>query len=681
MAGPGAFARKLITGGIAAILSTAARAAPLDCAKLAISVQPEPPGYAAQCLGKTAPAKHPPAAPEANDKVYYVNLRSGVGVTNQKVLQASNPSLNYLVVGPQTLPIFAMDFENTATTLYGIDNASRNLGTINLATGVFTPTTAVTGVVGDTISGMSFDPTSSNVYLSVTNGTPVTSASLYTLNIATGAASFVGPIATQVGAAVPAIVDIAISNTGQMYAHDVGGDRILRIDKATGAAVDVGATGFDANFAQGMDFDADTNRLWLALYQGGGQQSLGSVNLQNGTMKFLQSTSNEELEMAIQNVQPSLKALPVGVIVDPTGNKVLDPNETTTIHPVWQNIGTDPVPAGNGVLQVLTGAPGPTYTIIDPNASYPEIPPGSLATSGDGYTVSVTTTTRPEFHWDSFALESYSDGAPFGNAPAFNFADSPLLHMGETFIDVPISSSPFYRFIEGSLHEGITAGCAPDAYCPDGPISRGQMAVFTIAAKYPGFFPPACAPPNIFGDVPETSPFCRWIENSSVRGIVAGCGGGNFCPDDPVTREQMSVFLLVTRFGRDYQPPACTVPFFTDVNPASPFCRFIERLRQEGFTAGCAPALYCPDQAVTRGQMAAFVLSSLDPDPAFPTPGPTATVTPNVPIRGGMSSGGPDGTRANPVGILLLLVGFASAIGLPFAMRGEPGLRDPNRST
>jgi hypothetical protein len=46
-----------------------------------------------------------------------------------------------------------------------------------------------------------------------------------------------------------------------------------------------------------------------------------------------------------------------------------------------------------------------------------------------------------------------------------------------------------------------------------------------------------------FSDVPTTHPFFRFVEALSRSGITAGCGGGNFCPDDPITRGQMAVFL------------------------------------------------------------------------------------------------------------------------------------------
>lgn len=46
-----------------------------------------------------------------------------------------------------------------------------------------------------------------------------------------------------------------------------------------------------------------------------------------------------------------------------------------------------------------------------------------------------------------------------------------------------------------------------------------------------------------FGDVPTSHPFFQFIEALAKSGITAGCGGGNYCPNNPVTRGQMAVFL------------------------------------------------------------------------------------------------------------------------------------------
>jgi hypothetical protein len=52
--------------------------------------------------------------------------------------------------------------------------------------------------------------------------------------------------------------------------------------------------------------------------------------------------------------------------------------------------------------------------------------------------------------------------------------------------------------------------------------------------------PPASAD---FADVPKSSPQFQFVEALFHAGITAGCGGGNYCPDNPVTRGQMAVFL------------------------------------------------------------------------------------------------------------------------------------------
>jgi S-layer homology domain len=73
--------------------------------------------------------------------------------------------------------------------------------------------------------------------------------------------------------------------------------------------------------------------------------------------------------------------------------------------------------------------------------------------------------------------------------------------------------------------------------------TREQMTL--VLAQALAINPPACVPgQEMFNDVPASSPFCSYIEELSRRGITGGCGGGNFCPGAPVTRQQMAVFLV-----------------------------------------------------------------------------------------------------------------------------------------
>ena len=67
--------------------------------------------------------------------------------------------------------------------------------------------------------------------------------------------------------------------------------------------------------------------------------------------------------------------------------------------------------------------------------------------------------------------------------------------------------------------------------------------MFVLRTLDPALSPPACVPPNLYIDVPETNTFCRWIEELANRGVVAGCGGGSFCPATATTREEMALFV------------------------------------------------------------------------------------------------------------------------------------------
>jgi hypothetical protein len=115
------------------------------------------------------------------------------------------------------------------------------------------------------------------------------------------------------------------------------------------------------------------------------------------------------------------------------------------------------------------------------------------------------------------------------------------------FPDVP-ATSPFCRWIEELARRGVVSGCGGGNYCAASSVSREQMAVFVLRTRDRAFTPSPCVPPNLFGDVPETSPFCPWVEELALRGVVSGCGGGNYCPVASVTREQMGVFISLT-FG------------------------------------------------------------------------------------------------------------------------------------
>jgi RHS repeat-associated protein len=182
---------------------------------------------------------------------------------------------------------------------------------------------------------------------------------------------------------------------------------------------------------------------------------------------------------------------------------------------------------------------------------------------------------------------------------------------GLAFSDVPLDHT-FYSFIGKLSARGITLGCGinPPAYCPEQPVAREQMAAFIMRAL--GEFNPPMPTTQRFADVTPDNPFYAFIDRLAERGITLGCGGGNYCPSEVVTREQMAAFLV--RALGEFNPPTPPVQRFDDVPPSNPLYNFIDRMAVLGITLGCSasPPLYCPKQPVTRGQMAAFLIRAFD---------------------------------------------------------------------
>lgn len=175
------------------------------------------------------------------------------------------------------------------------------------------------------------------------------------------------------------------------------------------------------------------------------------------------------------------------------------------------------------------------------------------------------------------------------------------------FADVP-GNHTFGRNIDWLANAGITKGCNPPnntRFCPDQQVTRGQMAAFLERAlELP-------SGRGRFADVPAGHTFRGAIAALADAGITNGCNpprNNRFCPDAPVTRAQMAAFLtraldLSGGGGR-----------FADVPRGSTFETVIAQLAGAGITKGCNPPRnnrFCPDQPVTRGQMAAFLNRAL----------------------------------------------------------------------
>ena len=178
-----------------------------------------------------------------------------------------------------------------------------------------------------------------------------------------------------------------------------------------------------------------------------------------------------------------------------------------------------------------------------------------------------------------------------------------------TFNDVG-AGYPFQPDITTLVANQITVGVGGGNYGPLDNIKRQSMAVFILKAKHGiCYTPPPCT--GVFTDVPCSSNFAPWIEAMAAEGITSGCGGGHFCPLDPVRRDQMAVFLLKGQHGSSYVPPDCA-GVFTDVPCPGPFANWIEQLKTEGITGGCGGSNYCPSTNNNRAQMATFIVKTFN---------------------------------------------------------------------
>jgi len=266
---------------------------------------------------------------------------------------------------------------------------------------------------------------------------------------------------------------------------------------------------------------------------------------------------------------------------------------------------SDPLAAADSAVQVASLSPtsgpasgGTAVTLAgggfqaDASVAFGETPAAGVTVNGPSEIVATSHALEPGSV--SPVVVSNGDLTTGGIGDGW-FAD---------FLDVP-QADPFHDAIEELVRRGITAGCGAGNFCSTSSVTRAQVAVFLLRAEHGrDWVPPPCR--GLFADVPCPSPFADWVERLADEGIAGGCGGGNYCPNDAVRRDQMAPLLLKTEHGPGYAPPACA-GVFSDVPCPSLFADWIEQLVTESVTAGCGGGNYCPDSPNTRGQMAVFL--------------------------------------------------------------------------
>ena len=178
------------------------------------------------------------------------------------------------------------------------------------------------------------------------------------------------------------------------------------------------------------------------------------------------------------------------------------------------------------------------------------------------------------------------------------------------------ANSVFRGAIDELAARGITLGCNPPAntrYCPDNPVTRGQMAIFIVR----GFDLPPTSTDFFFDDNGKV--YEDAVNRLAAAGLTQGCGAGRYCGDDTISRGEMAAFL-----SRAKNLPDSTTDHFVDDN-TSIFEPGINKVADARITLGCNPPAntnFCPTDNVTRGQMAAFIIRALGGGVTPPPPPP-----------------------------------------------------------
>ena len=250
-----------------------------ECSSYLTFAGAEPLGYAEFCFDASSP--RPQGKPSSSLSPTDIAYAQDIGfVSDNFVWHELFNFPGQVVVGQQAAPIFGYDFDVTGRILYGLNNDTLQLGTIDLSNGVFSPIgSSIPITEEETLTGLTTHPSTGEAYASTTDGI---TGRIYHINLSTGAMALIGG-----DESIPFLIDIALNPDGILYGLDISTDSLYTIDTGTGLATLVGPIGVDANFSQGMDFDNYDGTLYAWIYEGSGLNQYGFLDLDTGALTTL----------------------------------------------------------------------------------------------------------------------------------------------------------------------------------------------------------------------------------------------------------------------------------------------------------------------------------------------------------------------------------------------------------
>ncbi len=450
----------------------------------------------------------------------------------------------WTVVKNQSGTYFAGDFLNgDFSKLYVLEYDLNQLQTLDTATGAVTVIGASAPNAGESWTGLKGSP-DGKVYASATT---CSASSLYTIDPASGHATFVGAISN--GACV---IDIAVNKDGEMYGVDIVSNNLIKIDPATGAGTVVGALGVDANYAQGLDFEEESGVLYWAAYTTSGE--LRTINTQTGASFLVGAFPGGAEVDAFAIASGGSSSVPWITVTPMQGSvpaKSAGVNGQLNVVSTFVPDGIVPADFGLYMAQIKSSNNTPAALPSIPvyfTKAYWDVPRGYWADAFI-HAVAGARITR------GCGNGNYCPDDPITRANmaqimvrAFhgpNFAPPQAVGI---FADVVISDTDdTANYIEQLYNDGIVAGCRMENgqryYCPNDLVNRAQMSVFLLAGLG---IPPVNPPTGYFTDVVGDYAWAAgYAEAAFNEGITAGCGPNIFCPGFNITRAQLSVWLTV----------------------------------------------------------------------------------------------------------------------------------------
>ena len=201
-------------------------------------------------------------------------------------------------------------------------------------------------------------------------------------------------------------------------------------------------------------------------------------------------------------------------------------------------------------------------------------------------------------------------------------------HAAEQFSDIA-GAGVHQANVEILAARGVLEGteCAAGRFCPNLPIQRWVVAVWLVRALDGA--DPAPVERSRFADVDEGAWWAGHVERLADLGVTRGCEvkPARFCPGRATTRAEMATFLTSA-----FRLPSVPPTGFADVGQGATHLPGISALAAAGITSGCAvdPARYCPGRATTRAEMATFLTSALRFAGAIPSREASTVIPPDA---------------------------------------------------